>query len=378
MTDMLRELASIPVVDLVLMIGLGATSGWLMKNVTWSAESPHTSQKPQNPARLHDFGFFVILGLAGYLSIGAIAAISVLQNPTTVTENVSATKLKEDLEFERQNSEISINDSPPKDSPFSDLKKALENESDQGIRNVESAVIDWNTTRDATLTKYEKHVTGLMKKRDDNLSLAVTNYQVENMDRKGGREAGRYYLDLKNWYSDSLETMKQEIAIYTNNLKSLETFWKDLASRMLEVLHEQNGETAQSRTERISKDLNSQIGSSYNNLSAILPEIEPRPHVDESLPQRKTLGSDLGIFSLLASWILRTESMPLALIVGMVGFGLLGSASSTFIREHANRKSSQPLVSNLIGVVIRGVTAAILFFLAVEGGLLIFSPPFLR
>jgi len=94
------------------------------------------------------------------------------------------------------------------------------------------------------------------------------------------------------------------------------------------------------------------------------------------MPERRGLGSDLGIFSFIASWILKTESSSLALIVGMFGFGLLGSASSTFIREKATRTadaSGGPLVSDLTGVIIRGLSAAILVFLAVEGGLAVFG-----
>ena len=59
----------------------------------------------------------------------------------------------------------------------------------------------------------------------------------------------------------------------------------------------------------------------------------------------------------------------------MIGFGLLGSASSTFIREHVTREPGQPLVSDLVGVIIRGLSAAILVFLAVEGRLAIFGVP---
>jgi hypothetical protein len=57
----------------------------------------------------------------------------------------------------------------------------------------------------------------------------------------------------------------------------------------------------------------------------------------------------------------------------MLGAGLLGSAASTFIRQQKARSPSDPLVNDLAGIVIRGVSAAIVIFLAVQGGLNIFS-----
>ena len=68
----------------------------------------------------------------------------------------------------------------------------------------------------------------------------------------------------------------------------------------------------------------------------------------------------------------------------MIGFGLLGSVISTFVRERvASSKSGDDgvspvaiphvLVSDLAGVVLRGLSAAIVVFLAVQGGLAVFA-----
>lgn len=95
---------------------------------------------------------------------------------------------------------------------------------------------------------------------------------------------------------------------------------------------------------------------------------------EERIPDRPELGSYLGPFALVARWLLRTESLALALIVGMIGFGLLGSACSSFVREKSARTdSNQPLVRDLSGVIIRGCSAAVVVFLAAQGGLAIFG-----
>jgi hypothetical protein len=57
----------------------------------------------------------------------------------------------------------------------------------------------------------------------------------------------------------------------------------------------------------------------------------------------------------------------------MLGFGLLGSAVSSFVREHNTRGPGDPLVRDLAALLIRGFSAAIVVFLAAEGGLAIFS-----
>ena len=62
----------------------------------------------------------------------------------------------------------------------------------------------------------------------------------------------------------------------------------------------------------------------------------------------------------------------------MLGLGLLGAIVSTALHERAStggagKTTGQPLVEDLTGVLMRGISAAIIVFLAVEGGLTIFG-----
>ena len=82
---------------------------------------------------------------------------------------------------------------------------------------------------------------------------------------------------------------------------------------------------------------------------------------------------DWGFFRYFAGWLLTANSLALASITGMIGTGLLGSAASSFIRQQKERQEGAPLVNDLSGIVIRGFSAAIVIFLAVEGGLNIFG-----
>ena len=69
-----------------------------------------------------------------------------------------------------------------------------------------------------------------------------------------------------------------------------------------------------------------------------------------------------------ASWLLRTEKRDLALIVGLVGFGLFGALKeSSYIKQvHSNAALTDSVI--LVPALIRGVSAAIVIFLATLGG----------
>jgi hypothetical protein len=51
------------------------------------------------------------------------------------------------------------------------------------------------------------------------------------------------------------------------------------------------------------------------------------------LPGVRNEGDDWGAFRFLAGWLLRSGSLPLAVITGMLGVGLLGATASSFVRQ---------------------------------------------
>jgi hypothetical protein len=91
------------------------------------------------------------------------------------------------------------------------------------------------------------------------------------------------------------------------------------------------------------------------------------------LPPKPNLGTDWGPLGDATSWLIATQSLDLALIVGMFGFGFLGAAISSFINIRQNLKDNKPIVEDLLVVVIRGFSAAIVIFLATKGGIAVFT-----
>jgi hypothetical protein len=79
-----------------------------------------------------------------------------------------------------------------------------------------------------------------------------------------------------------------------------------------------------------------------------------------------------GPFGSLANWLIQTKSAAVALITGMIGFGLVGSVLATLLHPIPGGKSAS-LISETASVLVRGFSAAIVIFLAVQGGIAAFS-----
>jgi hypothetical protein len=245
----------------------------------------------------------------------------------------------------------------------------------------------------------------LRSKGDQNqrvaLESAVTAYEL-NLKRKGAGEKGRreHMLILAQWFDEramNLEYLLSNCQSAVNREEERVREWADAADLAL-------GAKTPDAQRLVGYRYSSAVSGVYDEMStwrdmcnaALLPAGEP---------WRPNEGTSLGYFRLIAQWLVSTELLPLALITGLLGFGLLGSACSTFIREHEQRttkvgapaagqqaaaqqqgaaaaaaqrqgagtQGTKLLVSDLTSVVIRGMSAAIVVFLAVEGGLAIFA-----
>jgi hypothetical protein len=80
---------------------------------------------------------------------------------------------------------------------------------------------------------------------------------------------------------------------------------------------------------------------------------------NSDLPPRKP-DPRWGSIGPMVQWLLNTESRDVALLTGLLGFGLFGAVSAPFIRQRAAASGT---------VFIRGIAAAILIYMVVVGGL---------
>jgi hypothetical protein len=220
------------------------------------------------------------------------------------------------------------------------------------------------------------------------LVKAVNSYEV-NLRRKGEGERGRreHLLSLTNWFDTrgeyfeyTLRNCQRAIRDQDEDFKS----WARYAALRLNTLAASRLTAADANFATNYYGSREDADRSTQGLQQFCTFNEP-PQDLFDIPQPSSEGNSLGYFRLIAQWLVTTESLSLALITGLLGFGLLGSACSTFIREHEEKKSSgvlaaavagpsvRLLVGDLTGVAIRGMSAAIVVFLSVEGGLAIFA-----
>ncbi|HEX5840285.1 MAG TPA: hypothetical protein VFY26_20775 [Anaerolineales bacterium] len=296
--------------------------------------------------------FFLVLVLAGYLSIAAIAAIPGLQEPAVASEAVSVENLEDQLESSMTDSlaTMTSQELPGTNNPFASLTEAKRQEIDADILEY---FLYLESERRLLLSAYPKLLREAQSQAKTARDEAVDAYRVSLVDRKGSQETAEHYLAIGSWYRRILNDIEYSLDNCRSSLQAADQWYEYVIS--------------QTQPEEALQIVND--GSWADNA---------RTACDSNwdlagLPDRPDLGGDLGPFSFVARWLLQTESLPLAQIVGMLGFGLLGSAVSTLVRSETKRRRNQPLVEELATVVIRGATAAIVVFLAVKGGLAIFT-----
>jgi hypothetical protein len=205
------------------------------------------------------------------------------------------------------------------------------------------------------------------------VDLATETYLQQNKGRKGLRETEQHALNIEIWYHSWLERSLQQLLECNGEVDSF-TQGTNVAVVTLKTafmsLEKENS------SDNRSANIQRQIGDALKNVGQNGSSIAKTCVLDTDyldIPSRESFGEYLGIFGLATRWLLKTEQTPLVLITGLLGFGLLGAACSTVIRRVPSRKVGEPIVANLTNVVIQGASAAILVFLAVFGGLAVFS-----
>lgn len=114
--------------------------------------------------------------------------------------------------------------------------------------------------------------------------------------------------------------------------------------------------------------------------------LQKYPPVFNAIPTTPEQGENLGVFRFIMGWLLKIQDYSVVLIVGLVGFGLMGAAGATFIKEvgakeekakqdKTERKDETDtlLVKDLPGVLIKGFSAALIVFLGFQGSMALFT-----
>jgi membrane protein implicated in regulation of membrane protease activity len=176
---------------------------------------------------------------------------------------------------------------------------------------------------------------------------ARAEYEVGYTSVGGTREKRQHFLEILRWHNRSRLQLRTAVESCKAEILAMEREWNAWAAGTRFQLATGEYRSPEPPLNKV------------NRARCELPQLE-------STPVRAPLGAALGPLKPIAGWLLATESVQLALIIGMLGAGLLGSAVTTFLRNQRQEDTSK---SQLAGVMVRGVTAAIVVFLAAQGGL---------
>ncbi|MEM9001446.1 MAG: hypothetical protein AAGB24_14380 [Bacteroidota bacterium] len=335
------------------------------------AESSAASGKFKNLAgnsTVKNIFTILVLTFSIYLSISSIVAVPEFQN-LEATSSVSEINKEFSEELENQKIYTSDNLIIETDSIL-DADPGLF-EVDITLRRLRNSVEDYNTWVNMNWTRDEK-----AKK------IAIQRLKAAVDQKIGVKERIKYKLDLTEWYLSSHSNWTSIASLYQSKLvlatESMREILSDKGNLRLDTIYDSRdslrfdvslNRATSSGLERIQQDLRgftSQIYAVNANYNIGL------------IPDKPSIGEKFGIFNTISGWLLKTESLSLALIVGLFGFGLLGSIGSTFIRRRLKKTPEDQaddaiVVYDLQGILINGISAAIVVFLAVKGAIVIFS-----
>ena len=218
---------------------------------------------------------------------------------------------------------------------------------------------DWQSFRQEVVLELEA-----MQRR------ALDQFSLSHIGTSASQDKADHFLRITEWYRANVRNSERQLAAFLDFVDGHYEAWSSWGTRTLDSLRWTTGQL-ESATEPDRVEFELTRFDARMNGRRLQRELFQRSA--SVIPNPPSPGSALGPFGFVARWLLETRSFPLALITGMLGFGLLGAAVTSFVREQPDRKRGEPLVKDLGGVMVRGLSAAIILFLAVEGGLAVFN-----
>jgi hypothetical protein len=227
-------------------------------------------------------------------------------------------------------------------------------------KTIEDKLIQENETFKSKLTDEEAKVVSTFTSESINLKsklkLSFSNSLVEYY-----KNFAELYINRTNRIKAIIESADEE---FKSDLFNFNQVFSEYVSRALKP--DSMNSNMPYKLDYYHYDRNYYIGLEYFSMD----------NYSIQMPWVPTPGDELGIFKGIAQWLIKPFSMALVLIVGMLGFGLFGAVISTFVKEGKtlpDDKKEGVIINDITGVIIRGVSAAIVIFLGVKGGLAIFS-----
>jgi hypothetical protein len=295
-------------------------------------------------------GLGAVVAIGAYLCLCAIVAVSLFK-PVEKIQQLDPTRLKDRLIAARLSNEGADN---PFSKRFPEDLGAFPKLADPKISDSSFYQI-LTTEYDQLSERWRQLRIDIAAEQDRLRELAAADYEIKNLNRVGSREQANHYLALEKWYQSSLTRLFSHL--------------DNCRTAILLVRTSASAEFAGRPGGGLDGSDRSPVTGGFSAVYTARQACQSRPPDLPEVPDRGDFGYALGVMGYLSGWLLRTESMPLALITGLVGFGLFGALVSTFVRA----ARGHIVQWDIFGVVCRGVSAAIVVFLAAYGGIAVVS-----
>ncbi len=116
----------------------------------------------------------------------------------------------------------------------------------------------------------------------------------------------------------------------------------------------------------------------FQAYSTYLTPLDVQVEEDSYIPSSNKDGKERGPLVAISGYLIQTQSSEMVLLIGMLGFGLLGASILSFEKgddqtNFVQSFSTKPMIKGFGSVLARGFGAALIVYLATKGGLAIFS-----
>lgn len=330
----------------------------LFREVDQTSDEMNNQKKSGRFESFKNIFTYLLLGFSIYLCIASIVAVPEFNNLSAESET-EKNQILQDLALELDNGLQTLG--------FNYLYESdtiIKNE--YLIKEIELAIAN----RNENINKYNAWVNKSMETDNKNKSLIINKFRGAIDDKIGVKERTKYKQALVEWYADNQDNWVQKAQGAPQKIKGI-------TDRFLAVIYDEESKIFDPNTRKykITEKGDKELYRYNADLTTFINELSKSDSAEvvKSLPPRPKIGEEFGIFNSISGWLLETESLSLALIVGLFGFGLLGGIGSTYIRRSLKDGDNSYMANNLLGILINGLSAAIVVFLGVKGALMVFS-----
>lgn len=375
-----RAVQQMPLVDTALAFALWALVAAALRAVPAAAGDGSGSTQARlvrawlrlTAAQRYLAGLGVVFVLGGFLSIASIVAI-----PWLKEDKVPAGLTQENLQKALQGlatpaadlDKLLPQDFAKQASPFEALDNALPKDdakSDDPLAGYARQVLARTKgARASALQRAADQRDELLPQQARVVESALRAFQTESTQPMSAQERLFFYRAIQRQVADAVAQQLQGLSDCRRDLETGDRdaafVARDAANAFAQAAAPGTAEASQRQWDRVLAT--GKLVSAYERACT-------RTQLSRTEFVPPEAGSGWGPFGKMANWLLRTKSFALALITGMLGFGLLGASIAAYVRTGTKGAASNGEIGR---VVVRGLSAAVVLFLAVKGGLAVLT-----